>query len=96
MITVGALDKNEGDAGENPIAIYSSQGPTEEGRIKPNIAFVGSSVNAPEANPEMVMWHFLELVWLPLGSRCSCFDVPSKSRYFSIRCKEYYARNCII
>ena len=50
VITVGALDKNEGDPGENPIAIYSSQGPTEEGRIKPNVAFVGSSVNAPEAN----------------------------------------------
>ncbi|MEE2748172.1 MAG: S8 family serine peptidase [Candidatus Thermoplasmatota archaeon] len=40
VITVGALDK-----GEDPgIAIYSSQGPTEEGRIKPNIAFVGSNV----------------------------------------------------
>ena len=43
-ITVGALDK------DTSIAAYSSQGPTEEGRIKPNIAFVGSSVNAPEAN----------------------------------------------
>ena len=40
VITVGALDK-----GDDPgIAIYSSQGPTEEGRIKPNIAFVGSNV----------------------------------------------------
>ena len=38
VITVGALDKN------SAIAIYSSQGPTEEGRIKPNVAFVGSSV----------------------------------------------------
>ena len=37
-ITVGALDKN------SAIAIYSSQGPTEEGRVKPNIAYVGSSV----------------------------------------------------
>ena len=37
-ITVGALDK------DSSIAIYSSQGPTEEGRIKPNIAFVGSDV----------------------------------------------------
>ncbi len=37
-ITVGALDKN------SAIAIYSSQGPTEELRIKPNIAYVGSSV----------------------------------------------------
>ena len=37
-ITVGALDKN------SAIAVYSSQGPTEEGRIKPNIAYVGSSV----------------------------------------------------
>ena len=50
VITVGALDKNEGDPGENPIAVYSSQGPTEEGRIKPNIAFVGSSVMAPDYN----------------------------------------------
>ena len=46
VITVGALDK-----GEDPgIAIYSSQGPTEEGRIKPNIAFVGSSVISVESN----------------------------------------------
>ncbi len=37
-ITVGALDK------DTSIAIYSSQGPTEEGRIKPNVAFVGSDV----------------------------------------------------
>ena len=37
-ITVGALDK------DSSIAIYSSQGPTEEGRIKPNIAYVGSDV----------------------------------------------------
>ncbi len=43
-ITVGALDKG------TAIAVYSSQGPTEEGRIKPNLAFVGSSVNAPDAN----------------------------------------------
>ena len=50
VITVGALDKNEGDPGSNPIAIYSSQGPTEEGRIKPNIAFVGSNVMAPDYN----------------------------------------------
>ena len=45
VITVGSLDK------DTSIAIYSSQGPTEEGRVKPNIAFVGSSVNAPDANP---------------------------------------------
>ena len=44
VITVGALDK------DTKIAVYSSQGPTEEGRIKPNVAFVGSSVNAPAAN----------------------------------------------
>lgn len=44
VITVGALDK------DTSIAVYSSQGPTEEGRVKPNLAFVGSSVNAPEAN----------------------------------------------
>ena len=37
-ITVGALDKN------SAIAIYSSQGPTEEGRVKPNLAYVGSNV----------------------------------------------------
>ena len=37
-ITVGALDK------DSSIAVYSSQGPTEEGRIKPNLAYVGSSV----------------------------------------------------
>lgn len=37
-ITVGALDK------DSSIAIYSSQGPTEEGRIKPNVAYVGSDV----------------------------------------------------
>ena len=44
VITVGSLDK------DTSIAIYASQGPTEEGRVKPNIAFVGSSVNAPDAN----------------------------------------------
>ena len=43
-ITVGALDKN------TAIAIYSSQGPTEEGRIKPNIAYMGSSIMSVEAN----------------------------------------------
>ena len=46
MITVGALDKNEGDAGENPIAIYSSQGPTEEGRIKPDDHILMASFGA--------------------------------------------------
>ena len=44
VITVGSLDK------DTAIAVYSSQGPTEEGRVKPNVAFVGSSVNAPDAN----------------------------------------------
>ncbi len=38
VITVGALDK------DTSIAIYSSQGPTEEGLTKPNISFVGSNV----------------------------------------------------
>ncbi|MBR69012.1 MAG: hypothetical protein CMA86_05845 [Euryarchaeota archaeon] len=38
VITVGALNKN------TAIAEYSSQGPTEEGRVKPNVAFVGSDV----------------------------------------------------
>ena len=37
-ITVGALDK------DSSIAAYSSQGPTEENRVKPNIAYVGSEV----------------------------------------------------
>ena len=44
VITVGALDKN------TAIAIYSSQGPTEEGRVKPNIAFVGSNVMSVDYN----------------------------------------------
>jgi len=44
VITVGALDKDSG------IAVYSSQGPSEEGRIKPNIAYVGSNVMSVEAN----------------------------------------------
>ncbi len=38
VITVGALNKN------TAIAEYSSEGPTEEGRVKPNVAFVGSDV----------------------------------------------------
>ena len=37
-ITVGALDK------DSSIAAYSSQGPTEENRVKPNVAYVGSDV----------------------------------------------------
>ena len=37
-ITVGALDK------DSSIAAYSSQGPTEENRVKPNVAYVGSNV----------------------------------------------------
>ena len=37
-ITVGALDKN------SAIAVYSSQGPTEELRVKRNVAYVGSNV----------------------------------------------------
>ena len=44
VITVGALDK------DTSIAIYSSQGPTEEGRIKPNIAFVGTDVMSVDFN----------------------------------------------
>ena len=44
VITVGALDKN------TAIAPYSSQGPTEEGRIKPNVAYTGSDVMSVEAN----------------------------------------------
>tara|TARA_B100001996_G_scaffold338677_1_gene291242 strand:- start:6284 stop:8158 length:1875 start_codon:yes stop_codon:yes gene_type:complete len=44
VITVGALDKN------TAIAVYSSQGPTEEGRIKPNVAYMGSSIMSVEAN----------------------------------------------
>ncbi|MGB2236286.1 MAG: S8 family serine peptidase [Candidatus Poseidoniaceae archaeon] len=38
VITVGALDK------DTSIAVYSSHGPTEEGRVKPNIAYMGSSI----------------------------------------------------
>lgn len=44
VITVGALDK------DTSIAVYSSQGPTEEGRVKPNIAYVGSNVMSVAAN----------------------------------------------
>ena len=44
VITVGALDKN------TAIAVYSSQGPTEEGRVKPNVAFVGSDVMSAQHN----------------------------------------------
>jgi subtilisin family serine protease len=44
VITVGALDKN------TAIAIYSSQGPTEEGRVKPNIAYMGSDIMSVAAN----------------------------------------------
>ncbi|MDP6864174.1 MAG: S8 family serine peptidase [Candidatus Poseidoniaceae archaeon] len=44
VITVGALDKDTG------IAPYSSQGPTEEGRVKPNIAYMGSSIMSVAAN----------------------------------------------
>ena len=44
VITVGALDK------DTAIAVYSSQGPTEEGRVKPNIAYMGSSIMSVEYN----------------------------------------------
>ena len=44
VITVGSLDKN------GAIAPYSSEGPTEENRVKPNIAFIGSDVMAPDFN----------------------------------------------
>ena len=43
-ITVGALDK------DTSIAVYSSQGPTEEGKIKPNLAYMGSSIMSVQAN----------------------------------------------
>ncbi len=43
-ITVGALDK------DTSIAVYSSQGPTEEGRIKPNMAYMGSQIMSVQAN----------------------------------------------
>ena len=43
-ITVGALDK------DSTIAEYSSQGPTEEGRVKPNIAYVGTDVMSVDFN----------------------------------------------
>ena len=48
VITVGALDKN------TAIAVYSSQGPTEEGRVKPNVAFVGSDVMSPSTTRRRV------------------------------------------
>ncbi|MGY8754280.1 MAG: S8 family serine peptidase [Candidatus Poseidoniales archaeon] len=44
VITVGAIDKDTG------IAIYSSQGPTEEGRVKPNIVYTGSDLMSVAAN----------------------------------------------
>ena len=44
VITVGALDK------DTTIAEYSSEGPTEEMRIKPNIAYMGSNIMSVEAN----------------------------------------------
>ncbi len=44
VITVGALDK------DTSIAVYSSQGPTEEGRVKPNLAYMGSSIMSVEYN----------------------------------------------
>ncbi len=44
VITVGALNKN------TAIAEYSSEGPTEELRVKPNIAFVGSDVMSAQHN----------------------------------------------
>ena len=44
VITVGALDK------DTSIAVYSSQGPTEEGRIKPNVAYMGSDIMSVDAN----------------------------------------------
>ena len=44
VITVGALKK------DTAIAEYSSEGPTEEGRVKPNIAFVGSDVMSAQHN----------------------------------------------
>jgi len=43
-ITVGALNKN------TAIAEYSSEGPTEEARVKPNVAFVGSDVMSVQHN----------------------------------------------
>jgi hypothetical protein len=46
VITVGALDK------DTSIAIYSSQGPTEEGRIKPNIAYMGTDIMSVQANSD--------------------------------------------
>ena len=44
VITVGALNKN------TAIAEYSSEGPTEEARVKPNMAFVGSDVMSTAHN----------------------------------------------
>ena len=44
VITVGALNK------DTAIAEYSSEGPTGEARVKPNIAFVGSDVMSTQHN----------------------------------------------
>ena len=46
VITVGALDKDA----DNTIAEYSSEGPTEENRVKPNLAFIGSDVVSAQHN----------------------------------------------
>lgn len=43
VITIGATDKQDG------IASYSSRGPTQDNRVKPDVCFPGSSIIAPRA-----------------------------------------------
>ena len=48
-ITVGAaFDSGEGTKGA--VALFSSQGPTDDGRVKPDITAPGVDIMAPEAN----------------------------------------------
>ena len=88
VITVGALDK------DTSIALYSSQGPTEEGRIKPNIAFVNLMLCLLRLTRETGMSDSAEQVWQPwrklgVGSP----HVSSKSRSITFRYQKHNARN---
>ena len=46
-ITVAALDKDLG------LAVYSSRGYTSDGRVKPDVATIGSSIMAPDAASQL-------------------------------------------
>ena len=69
-VIVGALDK------DTSIVIYSSRATTEEGRIKPNIAFVCSDVMSAEANLGWICRIQYQHGNSRSGRSC-CFDVPS-------------------